>query len=167
MRSQGQLSLRCSDGLFREIFWEGVKGTEIEGRELLVDAAAAALVLQPRRLECLVTLNLYGDILSDEAAALVGGLGLAPSVNMGEDFALFEPTHGSAPDIAGLDRANPIAAILSTAMMLRYLGMGDLAARVEGSVSEGLGRGIRTADVGGNMGTKEFTTRFLEVLASF
>ena len=99
--------LRRSDGLFREVFWERVKGSGIEGRELLVDAAAAALVLQPKKLDCLVTLNLYGDILSDEAAALVGGLGFAPSVNMGERFALFEPTHGSAPDIAGQDRANP------------------------------------------------------------
>jgi isopropylmalate/isohomocitrate dehydrogenase-like protein len=175
-REEGRKSITCvhksnvlrrSDGLFRRIFWEQVKDSGVEGNELLVDAAAAALVLQPRKLECLVTLNLYGDILSDEAAALVGGLGFAPSVNLGERFALFEPTHGSAPDIAGQGRANPIAAILSAAMMLRYLDLGDLANRVEGSVSEALDRGIRTVDAGGNMGTAEFTSRFLEVLASY
>jgi isopropylmalate/isohomocitrate dehydrogenase-like protein len=156
--------LRRSDGLFREIFKETTKGSGLEARELLVDAAAAAMVLQPKKLECLVTLNLYGDILSDEAAALTGGLGFAPSVNMGDRFALFEPTHGSAPDIAGQDRANPVAAILSAAMMLRYLDMGKLAGRIEHSVTEALGQGIATVDAGGKMGTKEFTKRFLEVL---
>lgn len=158
--------LRRSDGMFREIFWERVKDSGLEGREMLVDAAAAALVLQPRKLECLVTLNLYGDILSDEAAALAGGLGFAPSVNMGDRFALFEPTHGSAPDIAGQDRANPVAAILSAAMMLRYLGMRTKAERVERSVPLALAQGIRTRDAGGELGTKEFTRKFLEVLST-
>ncbi|MBI0584150.1 MAG: isocitrate/isopropylmalate dehydrogenase family protein [Methanomassiliicoccus sp.] len=158
--------LRRSDGLFREVFWERVRGSGIEGRELLVDAAAAALVQRPESLECLVTLNLYGDILSDEAAALAGGLGFAPSVNLGESFALFEPTHGSAPDIAGKDRANPVAAILSAAMMLRYLEMDEKAVRIERTVTEAIGRGIRTADAGGRMGTAEFTKRFLELLSS-
>ncbi len=158
--------LRRSDGLFREIFHERMKDSGLEARELLVDAAAAAMVLQPWKLECLVTLNLYGDILSDEAAALTGGLGFAPSVNLGDRFALFEPTHGSAPDIAGQDRANPVAAILSAAMMLRYLGMGPRADRIEWSVTEALGQGIRTADAGGKMGTREFTKRFLEILGT-
>jgi isopropylmalate/isohomocitrate dehydrogenase-like protein len=175
-RAEGRKSITCvhksnvlrrSDGLFREIFRDRVNGSGLEGRELLVDAAAAAMVLQPRKMECLVTLNLYGDILSDEAAALTGGLGFAPSVNMGERFALFEPTHGSAPDIAGMDRANPVAAILTAAMMLRYLDMGMLATRIESSVTEALDRGIRTADVGGSMGTREFTRKFLEDLGSF
>jgi isopropylmalate/isohomocitrate dehydrogenase-like protein len=175
-RAEGRKSITCvhksnvlrrSDGLFREIFRDRVNGSGLEGRELLVDAAAAAMVLQPRKMDCLVTLNLYGDILSDEAAALTGGLGFAPSVNMGECFALFEPTHGSAPDIAGMDRANPVAAILTAAMMLRYLDMGMLATRIESSVTEALDRGIRTADVGGSMGTREFTRKFLEVLGSF
>jgi isopropylmalate/isohomocitrate dehydrogenase-like protein len=175
-RAEGRKSITCvhksnvlrrSDGLFREIFRDRVNGSGLEGRELLVDAAAAAMVLQPRKMECLVTLNLYGDILSDEAAALTGGLGFAPSVNMGERFALFEPTHGSAPDIAGMDRANPVASILTAAMMLRYLDMGMLATRIESSVTEALDRGIRTADAGGSMGTREFTKKFLEVLGSF
>ncbi|MDW5562656.1 MAG: isocitrate/isopropylmalate dehydrogenase family protein [Methanomassiliicoccus sp.] len=159
--------LRKSDGMFREIFREQVKSTNLEARDLLVDAAAAAMVLQPRKLECLVTLNLYGDILSDEAAALTGGLGFAPSVNLGDRFALFEPTHGSAPDIAGRDLANPTAAILSAAMMLRYLKMGAKADRIEGAVTEALGQDIRTADAGGLMGTREFTKRFVEVLSTF
>ena len=150
--------------MFREIFSERMKDSGLEGRDLLVDAAAAAMVLQPRKLECLVTLNLYGDILSDEAAALTGGLGFAPSVNLGDRFALFEPTHGSAPDIAGQDRANPVAAILSAAMMLRYLDMRSMADRIEQSVTESLDQGIRTADAGGKMGTREFTTRLIGVL---
>ena len=175
-RSEGRRSITCvhksnvlrrSDGLFRDVFWERVKDSGLEGRELLVDAAAAALVLQPRKQECLVTLNLYGDILSDEAAALVGGLGFAPSANLGERFALFEPTHGSAPDIAGKGIANPIAAILSAAMMLRYLGMGERAGRIERSVPVALDQGIRTRDAGGSLGTQEFTRRYLEVLSSF
>jgi isocitrate/isopropylmalate dehydrogenase len=122
------------------------------------------MVQQPEKLECLITLNLYGDILSDEAAALTGGLGFAPSVNMGDGFALFEPTHGSAPDIAGQDRANPVAAILSAAMMLDYLGMPARAERIERTVTEALEIGVRTFDAGGRMGTKEFTKGFLEVL---
>lgn len=174
-RAEGRKSVTCvhksnvlrrSDGLFREVFRERVKDSGIEGFELLVDAAAAAMVLQPGMLECLVTLNLYGDILSDEAAALTGGLGFAPSVNLGDRFALFEPTHGSAPDIAGQDRANPVAAILSAAMMLRHLGMGPKADLIERSVTESLGRGIRTVDAGGKMGTREFTTRLIEVLGT-
>lgn len=150
--------------MFREIFRERVAGSGLEAKELLVDAAAAAMVQQPEKLECLITLNLYGDILSDEAAALTGGLGFAPSVNMGDGFALFEPTHGSAPDIAGQDRANPVAAILSAAMMLDYLGMPARAERIERTVTEALEIGVRTFDAGGRMGTKEFTKGFLEVL---
>ncbi len=158
--------LRRSDGLFREVFQERTADSGLEARELLVDAAAAALVLQPRRQECLVTLNLYGDILSDEAAALIGGLGFAPSANMGERFALFEPTHGSAPDIAGKGIANPIAAILSAAMMLRYLGMEEKAGRIERAVPLTLERGIRTPDAGGTHSTAEFTRGFLGVLST-
>lgn len=174
-RDEGRRSITCvhksnvlrrSDGLFREIFRERVAGSGLEARELLVDAAAAAMVQQPGKLDCLVTLNLYGDILSDEAAALTGGLGFAPSVNMGERFALFEPTHGSAPDIAGQDRANPVAAILSAAMMLRYLGMAGRAERIERTVTEALERGVRTFDAGGRLGTREFTKGFLEVLGT-
>ncbi len=159
--------LRRSDGMFREIFYEQVRNSGLQGQDLLVDAAAAALVLQPQRQECLVTLNLYGDILSDEAAALVGGLGFSPSANIGEGFALFEPTHGSAPDIAGRGIANPIAAILSGAMMLRYLGKGEKARRIEAAISAALEQGVRTPDAGGMLSTREFTRDYLEVLSTF
>jgi isopropylmalate/isohomocitrate dehydrogenase-like protein len=159
--------LRRSDGMFREIFYDLVRDSGLKGRDLLVDAASAALVLRPQEQECLVTLNLYGDILSDEAAALVGGLGFAPSANIGERFALFEPTHGSAPDIAGKGVANPIAAILSAAMMLRFLGLGPKAQRIESAIPAALGQGIRTPDAGGKLSTTEFTRDFLEVLSTF
>jgi isocitrate/isopropylmalate dehydrogenase len=89
---------------------------------MLVDATAAALITKPKEFQCIVTLNLYGDILSDEAAALVGGLGFTPCGNIGTDHAIFEPCHGSAPDIAGMGIANPTATILSGTMMLRHLG---------------------------------------------
>ena len=115
--------LRLSDGMFKRIFYEEVAGSGLEANDLLVDAAAAALIMRPQQFGCLVTLNLYGDILSDEAAAVVGGLGFAPSVNHGDRFDLYEPTHGSAPDIAGKGIANPTAAIISSAMMLKGFGM--------------------------------------------
>jgi len=175
-REQGRRRLTCvhkanvlrrSDGLFREVFYERTASSGLETSDLLVDAAAAALVSHPRKLDVIVTLNLYGDILSDEAAALAGGLGFAPSVNLGERLGLFEPTHGSAPDIAGKDLANPTAAILSAAMMLRHLGLAEPARRMEGAVEEALAQGIRTADAGGRLGTREFTRRYLEILASF
>ncbi|NLK26373.1 MAG: isocitrate/isopropylmalate dehydrogenase family protein [Euryarchaeota archaeon] len=158
--------LRRSDGLFREIFYERTKGTGLEADDLLVDAAAAALVSQPENLDVIVTLNLYGDILSDEAAALTGGLGFAPSANLGDTLGLFEPTHGSAPDIAGMDLANPTAAILSAAMMLRHLNMSDKAKRLERAVMETIAQGFRTRDAGGKLGTMEFTEKYLEVLGT-
>lgn len=159
--------LRRSDGMFREVFMERMRASGLQYNDLLVDAAAAALVLQPRKLDVLVTLNLYGDILSDEAAALVGGLGFAPSANLGKDFGLFEPTHGSAPDIAGQGKANPIGAILSGAMMLRFLGMTREAERIERAVPEALEKGVRTIDAGGKLGTEEFTKGFLGILETF
>jgi len=158
--------LRRSDGLFRKIFYERAEGQGIEVSDMLVDAAAAALITKPQDLDVIVTLNLYGDILSDEAAALTGGLGFAPSANMGDDLALFEPTHGSAPDIAGKNIANPVAAILSAAMMLRHLGMKDKALRLETAVKDALANGLRTRDAGGRLGTEEFTRAYLEVLGT-
>ncbi len=156
--------LRRSDGLFREIFHERTAGSGLAVNEMLVDAAAAALVLNPRKFQCLVTLNLYGDILSDEAAALVGGLGLAPSVNMGDRYAIFEPTHGSAPDIAGKGVADPIAAILSSSMMLSYLGLKDHALMIDRAVHTSLGEGARTIDIGGKMSTKQYTESLIRTL---
>jgi len=103
-----------------------------------------------------VTTNIFGDILSDMASYLVGGLGLVPSANIGDRYALFEPVHGSAPDIAGQNIANPIAAIRSAAMLLEYLGDREGAARMESAVGRVLAQGIQTRDLGGSAGTREF-----------
>ncbi len=157
--------LRLSDGMFKHIFYEEVAGSGLEANDLLVDAAAAALIMRPRQFGCLVTLNLYGDILSDEAAAIVGGLGFAPSVNHGDRFDIFEPTHGSAPDIAGKGIANPIAAILSSAMMLKSMGMKGEAERIGNAVIATLRKGIRTPDAGGRSTTGDFTQAVTAELA--
>jgi isopropylmalate/isohomocitrate dehydrogenase-like protein len=157
-------AMRISDGLFRRVFFEETEGTGLDAQEMLVDAAAAALVLKPRELDCVVTLNLYGDVLSDEAAALVGGLGFGPSGNIGDRYAIFEPSHGSAPDIAGTGIANPVAAMLSTAMMLRYLGERVEAGRIEKVIRLGLERGIRTQDVGGKHKTASYTEALIGLL---
>ena len=115
--------LKKSDGLFKKIFYEvGENYPDIEKEDFYVDATAMYLITQPQNFEVIVTTNLFGDILSDEGAGLVGGLGLIPSANIGENGALFEPVHGSAPDIAGQGKANPIAMMLSAIMMLRHLG---------------------------------------------
>lgn len=115
--------LRLSDGLFLDIFRnEASKNRKIEAQDMLVDATAMKMVMIPEDFDAIVTLNLYGDILSDLAAGLVGGLGFAPSANIGSKHALFEPAHGSAPDIAGKGIANPFAALMSGRMMLDYLG---------------------------------------------
>jgi 3-isopropylmalate dehydrogenase len=123
-----------------------------------VDALAMELVRQPERFQVIVTNNLFGDILSDLGAGLVGGLGLAASANLHPGRAgLFEPVHGSAPPLAGKDRANPYAAMLTSAMMLDELGEKAAASFLEDVVRDGLARGVRTADVGGDMGTAAVT----------
>ena len=156
--------LRRSDGLFRRIFYEEAGHYKVDARDMLVDSAAAALINKPEEFGCIVTLNLYGDILSDEAAALVGGLGMAPSGNIGDHYAIFEPCHGSAPDIVGKGIANPIAAILSASMALKYLGMPEAAASIENGVKEALKRGIRTADLGGNHSTSRFGDALISIM---
>jgi 3-isopropylmalate dehydrogenase/methanogen homoisocitrate dehydrogenase len=156
--------MKRSDGLFRKVFFEEVRNTKLLANEMHVDAMAAALITKPYAYDCLVTLNLYGDILSDEAAALVGGLGLAPSANIGEKFGLFEPCHGSAPDIAGKGVANPTAAILSSALMLRFFGDCASALKIERAVSTAIERGIRTPDIGGTYTTKTFTEALVRII---
>ena len=149
--------LKKSDGLFREIFYE-VAGRypEIESEDFYVDATAMYLITQPENFEVIVTTNLFGDILSDEGAGLVGGLGLIPSANIGEDGALFEPVHGSAPDIAGQNKANPIAMMLSAVMMLRYLGENEAADKFDAAILKVLNdANILTGDLGGSATTME------------
>lgn len=153
--------IRRSDGLFRRVFFEEVEGTSLDAREMLVDAAAAALITKPHEFQCIVTLNLYGDILSDEAAALVGGLGFTPCGNIGNDHAVFEPCHGSAPDIAGRGCANPTATILSGTMMLRHLGKCEEAQVIEEAVKRTFMDGIATPDAGGTYSTTKFTDEVL------
>lgn len=131
----------------------------IELAEMIVDAAAMTMVRDPNRLGVLVTENLYGDILSDLGAGLVGGLGIVPGANIGDDVAVFEAVHGSAPDIAGKGLANPTALIQSAVMMLRHLGELTAAARIEKALTDVYRAGeVRTRDLGGTASTTEFTT---------
>ncbi|HUV24939.1 MAG TPA: isocitrate/isopropylmalate dehydrogenase family protein [Methanomassiliicoccales archaeon] len=154
--------IRRSDGLFRKIFFEEMALSGLEAKEMLVDACAAAMVSNPERLDSIVTLNLYGDILSDEGAALVGGMGLAPSANIGENMAIFEPVHGSAPDIAGMGIANPVASMLSAVMMLHYLDMDKEADLLENAISNAVREGKRTPDIGGDLSTDDFTEEVIQ-----
>lgn len=145
-----------SDVLFRDICSSEAKQAGIEFNDRFIDALALDLLQHPAAYDVVVTTNIFGDILSDVASFLVGGLGLAPSANIGDRYALFEPVHGSAPDIAGKNVANPIAAIRSAAMLLEYLGDPGGAARMETSINRALAQGIRTRDLGGSAGTREF-----------
>lgn len=149
--------LKKTDGLFKKIFYEvGEKYPDIDTEDFYVDATAMYLVTQPQEFQVVVTTNLFGDILSDEGAGLVGGLGLIPSANIGADGALFEPVHGSAPDIAGQQKANPIAMMLSAIMMLRYLGENDAADKFDAAILKVLSEGkTLTGDLGGSATTME------------
>lgn len=158
--------MKLSDGLFlksaRKIADEY---KDIDFEDVIVDAMSMKLVLNPERYDVLVMPNLYGDILSDMAAGLVGGLGLVPGANIGEDGAVFEPAHGSAPDIAGKNIANPTACILSGVMMLRYIGENEKADRIEKAVEEVIkNKENLTFDLGGNLTTDKFTEKIIEKL---
>ena len=157
--------LPITDGLFRETCLEvAAEFPDVECEEQLVDSMAYRLIREPERYDVVVAPNLYGDILSDEAAALVGGLGLVPSANVGDGFVLAEPVHGSAPDIAGMGIANPLAAIRSAAMLLLYLGESDRSVRLERAVQEVLRREIVTPDLGGSATTGEVANAVLNEL---
>ena len=158
--------LKKSDGLFKDIFYEvGERYPDIEKEDFYVDATAMYLITQPDTFEVIVTTNLFGDILSDEGAGLVGGLGLIPSANIGNDGALFEPVHGSAPDIAGKGIANPIAMMLSAVMMLRYLGENESAAKLDNAILKLLSDGkVLTRDLDGNSTTKDVTEEIINLL---
>lgn len=128
---------------------------QLDYEEALVDSVAMRMVLKPDDFQVIVTTNLFGDILSDLAAGLIGGLGMCPSANLGTEHALFEPVHGTAPDIAGTGRANPSAAILCGAMLLRHLGHEDEADKVEAAIKACLAAGQATQDLGGEMSTMD------------
>lgn len=157
--------LKVTDGLFRQCcFRIADQFPQIETSELLVDAAAMRLVRDPQDFDVLVTTNLFGDILSDEASALIGGLGVAPSANIGPHVAVFEPVHGSAPDIAGQGIANPVGAILSSAMLLEHIGHANEAQRVRDAVHAALADGVLSADLGGSASTRQVTAAILQNL---
>ena len=154
--------LKVTDGLFRECALEVAKDyPEIAMKEMLVDAMAMRLVRDPENFDVIVTTNLFGDILSDEASALIGGLGVAPSANIGEKAAVFEPVHGSAPDIAGQGIANPIGAILSAALLLEHIGQRGQADRVREAVKATIEQCVLPRDLGGAATTKEMTKAVL------
>ncbi|AEG19317.1 isocitrate/isopropylmalate family dehydrogenase [Methanobacterium paludis] len=149
--------LKKTDGIFKEVFYQTAeKYDDIESNDFYVDATAMYLVTRPQDFDVIVTSNLFGDILSDEGAGIVGGLGLLPSANIGDKNGVFEPVHGSAPDIAGKGIANPSAMILSTVLMLEYLGEPDEARKVEKALVETIDEGkIVTSDLGGSSSTME------------
>jgi len=145
-----------SDCLFVEVCMAEAARANVPCTARYIDALCLDVLMHPDRYDVIVTTNIFGDILSDAAAYLVGGLGMLPSANIGERHALFEPVHGSAPDIAGQNIANPIAAIRSTAMLLRHVSDPASAAAVEEAVRRVVDAGIRTPDLGGTAGTREF-----------
>jgi methanogen homoisocitrate dehydrogenase len=153
-----------SDVFFRDICIAEAKAAGIPYNDKFIDALSLDLLQHPKKYHMVVTTNMFGDILSDVASYLVGGLGLVPSANIGDRFALFEPVHGSAPDIAGKDLANPIAAVRSAAMLLDYLGDKSGSTEVELAIATVLAQGIRTRDLGGSAGTREFGHALLDVL---
>jgi isocitrate dehydrogenase (NAD+) len=158
--------MKKSDGLFLECFRRVAAGYPTVGHdEMIVDNACMQLVMNPRQFDVLVTENLYGDIISDLAAGLVGGLGVVPSANLGEKAALFEAVHGTAPDIAGKNVANPTALLMSAVMMLRHLGEGPAAGRIEAALNQVLTmRQKVTRDIGGKASTTEFADAIIAAL---
>jgi isocitrate dehydrogenase (NAD+) len=159
--------MKLSDGLFLDCCRAVSKGyPEVQYDEMIVDNTCMQLVLDPTRFDILLLENLYGDIVSDLCAGFIGGLGMAPGANIGETSAVFEAVHGTAPDIAGKNRANPMALILSGAMMLDHLGEHDAADRVRRAVHAVLREGKKlTADLGGTAGTTEIAEAIAAAVA--
>jgi isocitrate dehydrogenase (NAD+) len=159
--------MKLSDGLFLECIRKVAKEyPEVEYREVIVDNCCMQLVMRPQQFDVLLLENLYGDIVSDLCAGLVGGLGLVPGANLGEECALFEAVHGSAPDIAGKNFANPTAMMRSAVLMLHHLGQHGAAERIDKAIHRVYREGrCLTHDVGGNATTREFTSAVIEALA--
>jgi methanogen homoisocitrate dehydrogenase len=145
-----------SDVLFRDICLTEAQSAGVSCNEKFIDALALDILQHPASYDVVVTTNIFGDILSDVASYLVGGLGLVPSANIGDRHALFEPVHGSAPDIAGKNIANPIAALRSAGMLLTYCGDPRGQDLIEAAIQGVIAEGIRTRDLGGSAGTREF-----------
>ncbi len=160
--------MKLTDGMFLEVARRvSRRFPEVETHEAIVDACCMGLVRDPTRYDVLLMDNLYGDILSDLAAGLVGGLGVVPGANIGDDCAVFEAVHGSAPDIAGMGIANPTALILSAAMMLQYMGERDAARRIEAAVERVYAdTDVRTPDLDGGASTREFAAAVIDAMAT-
>ena len=164
--------MRKTDGLFSRVCADVAKSySDIQFDQMYVDACAMNLIRRPETFDVIVTTNLFGDILSDESSEVVGGLGMAPAANIGDDFALFEPVHGAAFDIAGKGIANPSSFILSAKMMLEWLGKKhndskcfDVAKKLESAVYGVVNKGMKTQDIGGTKTTLEFTKEIISLL---
>ena len=156
---------KLSDGLFLDSARKiSEKYPQIRFREILVDNCCMQLVQNPNQFDVLLLPNLYGDIVSDLCAGLIGGLGIALGANIGNDYAVFEPVHGSAPDIAGLDKANPTAMLMSAIEMLNYINEQEAAERIKRALFATLEADIKTSDLGGNSTCSEFTNAIIERL---
>ena len=157
--------MRVTDGLFANVCSKVAKDyPDILFEQMYVDACAMNLIRQPEQFDVIVTTNLFGDILSDESSQVVGGLGMAPAANMGDNFALFEPVHGAAFDIAGKNIANPSSFLLSIKMMFDWLGVKyndskcfEIGEKLESTIFTLVKNNVKTKDIGGNVTTEEFT----------
>lgn len=158
--------LKSTSGLFLKVAREiAEEYPNIESAEMIVDAACMRLVMNPEDFDVIVTTNLFGDILSDLCAGLVGGLGMAPGANIGKNCAIFEAVHGSAPDIAGKNLANPSSVILASVQMLEHLGLPEKAEQITKALADVIESGDRTTrDLGGSHGTTDFTQAIIERL---
>lgn len=156
---------KLSDGLFLECARKiAQQYPQIKFREILVDNCCMQLVQNPNQFDVLLLPNLYGDIVSDLCAGLIGGLGIAQGANIGENYAVFEPVHGSAPDIAGQDKANPTAMLMSAIEMLNYIGENEAGTRIRLALFDTLDAGIKTVDLGGGASCSEFTQALIDRL---
>lgn len=151
--------MKLTDGLFLDVFYEVAKDyPDIEAKDMIVDACCMNLVLDPSKFDVMVTENLYGDIITDLTSGLIGGVGLMPSANVGTDMAMFEAVHGSAPDIAGKNIANPTAFLWSACMMLDHIGLNEYGDMIRTAIKNVMDEGSHTTkDIGGNASTTEYT----------
>lgn len=158
--------LKQSDGMFLSVFRETAREyPQIEADDKIIDNTCMQLVMNPNQFDVMVMQNLYGDIISDLCSGLIGGLGLVPSSNIGKDYAMFEAVHGSAPDIAGKNLANPTAFLWSACMMLEYIGENECAARIRNAVDQVLQEGTcLTKDLHGTASTSEYTEAIIRKL---
>ena len=155
---------KLSDGLFLESARKIAQDYDIPLKEILVDNCCMQLVQNPNQFDVLLLPNLYGDIVSDLCAGLIGGLGVAQGANIGKDYAVFEPVHGSAPDIAGQNKANPTAMLMSAIEMLNYIGEISAASKIKSALFKTLESDIKTADLDGQYGCKEFADEIIKRL---